>query len=247
MNLTNSLANAFKYTDKNRASLYSGVAIIGTIGTAYLAAKATAKAIEVINNHKETNEEPEETLDKIKEYAPLVWRFYIPAAFSAAATITAIGWSNSVNGRKTAAAVSAYTLTEKAFSEYKEKVVEEIGVKKEQNIRDQIVEEKLKDFSDSLILPGSGDVLCCEMYTRRYFMSDMETLRKAQNDINMEILDQYYVTLDYFYSLINLSTTSHSGELGWDSDRLLELEFSTTLTENGKPCLTFCYNYLKPI
>jgi hypothetical protein len=78
-------------------------------------------------------------------------------------------------------------------------------------------------------------------------MSDMETLRKAQNDVNMAIFDQIYVTLDYFYSLIGLSTTSHSNELGWDSDRLLELEFSTTLTENGKPCLTFCYNYLKPI
>jgi hypothetical protein len=90
-------------------------------------------------------------------------------------------------------------------------------------------------------------VLCCELYTRRYFKSDMEALRKAQNDINSKIIHELYVTLDELYNLLGLTSTSVSGNLGWDSDKMLELQFSTVLTENGEPCLAFEYNYLKPL
>ncbi len=243
------LNNAVKTAHQNKSSIYAAIAIGGVASTAYLASKASIKASKIISEHKKDNGEIEEPLEKVKVYTPLVWKLYIPTAASAATTVGCILMANKVNAQKTAAAISAYTLTEKAFTEYKEKVVDQIGANKEQKIRDEITEDALKKttLKDSLILPGSGDILCCEMYTRRYFMSDMETLRKAQNDVNMAIFDEIYVTLDYFYSLIGLSTTSHSNELGWDSDRLLDLEFSTTLAEDGRPCLTFCYNYLKPI
>jgi hypothetical protein len=89
--------------------------------------------------------------------------------------------------------------------------------------------------------------MCCELYTRRYFMCDMEQLRKAQNDINAQIVNDLYVTLDEFYDKISIMPTAHSSELGWDSDRLMELEFSTVLSEDGRPCLAFDYNYIKPI
>jgi hypothetical protein len=235
------LNNAVKTAHQNKSSIYAAIAIGGVASTAYLASKASIKASKIISEHKKDNGEIEEPLEKVKVYTPLVWKLYIPTAASAATTVGCILMANKVNAQKTAAAISAYTLTEK--------VVDQIGANKEQKIRDEITEDALKKttLKDSLILPGSGDILCCEMYTRRYFMSDMETLRKAQNDVNMAIFDEIYVTLDYFYSLIGLSTTSHSNELGWDSDRLLDLEFSTTLTEDGRPCLTFCYNYLKPI
>ena len=42
-------------------------------------------------------------------------------------------------------------------------------------------------------------------------MSDMETLRKAQNDVNANVVTDLYVTLDTFYEKIGLQPTSHSG------------------------------------
>jgi hypothetical protein len=55
------------------------------------------------------------------------------------------------------------------------------------------------------------------------------------------------VNLDEFYECIGLPYTSQSNTYGWDSNKLMELEFSTTLTNDGVPCLAFEYSYLKPI
>ncbi len=75
----------------------------------------------------------------------------------------------------------------------------------------------------------------------------METLKKAQNDINARIINEMYVTLDELYDILGLSYTSNSSELGWNSDKLMELRFSTVMAEGGEPCLAFDYNYTKPI
>ncbi len=75
----------------------------------------------------------------------------------------------------------------------------------------------------------------------------MEILRKAQNGINAKINSEPYVVLSEFYELIGLPYTSNSGNLGWDSDRQLQLQFSTVLSETNEPCLSFDYNYTKPL
>ncbi len=75
----------------------------------------------------------------------------------------------------------------------------------------------------------------------------METLRKAQNDINSQVVNQAYVTLEEFYDLVGLPNTSNASNLGWDSDKLMALQFSTVLSEAGEPCLAFDYNYTKPL
>lgn len=74
-------------------------------------------------------------------------------------------------------------------------------------------------------------------------MSDMETLRRAQNTLNDRLLKHDYATLDDFYHLVGLSNTSSSSEIGWKSNRLMELDFTTTLSSDGRPCLAFDYNY----
>ncbi len=58
-------------------------------------------------------------------------------------TIVCIVGSSKAGGRRTTAAVAAYSLTERAFSEYKEKVVEQIGKGQEQKIRDEIVQDQV--------------------------------------------------------------------------------------------------------
>jgi len=97
------------------------------------------------------------------------------------------------------------------------------------------------------LMSGPGNVLCCELHTGRYFISDMESLRRAQNDINAKILKHDYATLDDLYYILGLKTTSTSGNLGWTSGRQLEMSYSTMLTEDNRPCITFEYNYIKPL
>lgn len=95
---------------------------------------------------------------------------------------------------------------------------------------------------------GPGEVLCCELRTMRYFHSDIEGLRRAQNDVNNWInTGSGRVSLTDFYSIIDLEPTTESDYNGWDGDDLLALSFSHGLAPDGRPCLTFDYNYVRPI
>jgi hypothetical protein len=243
--IQNYIRHTSKLLNKKTGPILTGLSIFGVVTTAYLTATASFKAARVIDQEGSTSEDK---TTKLKENANLIWKFYIPPITTCAVTIGAIAYGSKLGAQRTAAAISAYTVTERAFSEYRTKVVEEIGKHKEQIIKDDIARDVVSNKSpDMVILAGRGEVMCCELYTRRYFMSDMETLRKAQNDINSKVMNELYVTLDEFYDLINLPNTALSSELGWDSDQLMELNFSTVLSEDGRPCLAFNYNYVKPI
>ena len=231
-----------KFVNSNAPEIMTIVGITGVASTAYLTAKATYDASHILHS----NHPSMDTKQKMKR----AWKYYIPAVASGAITVVCIYGSTRVSAKRTAAAVAAYSITERAFSEYKEKVIEEIGKNKEQKVRDSIAQDKVTNNpSDNkeVIIAGTGHILCCELYTHRYFRSDMESLRKAQNDINARIVSDTYVSLDEFYELLELAYTSNSSNVGWDSDKLVELSFSTVISDNGEPCLAFDYNYIKPI
>lgn len=219
-----------------------GFGVAGVLTTAYYAAKGSFQAAETINS-EDAQDEP------LKEKVRLVWPHYIPAATTGAVTIGCIVASNSLHGRRAAAAVSAYAITEQAFNEYRAKVREELGDHKEQVLRDDLVRQKLdrNPPPSEVVVVGDGSVLCCELMTGRYFMSSMESLRRAQNDVNQTRISELYATLDEFYDALGWPHTSTSGDQGWDGDRPLELEFTTTMSEDNKPCLAFNYNYIKPV
>jgi len=225
----------------NSPEIMTVLGVAGVVTTSYLAAKGSFKAVEVLEDY------PFDI--KGKEKAKAIWRCYIPAGVCGAFTIGCIVGASKVSGGRTAAAVAAYSITERAFSEYKEKVIEEIGAGKEEKIRDELAQKAVTNNpTKEVIITGTqGNVLCCELLTRRYFRSDMESLRRAMNDINALVIGGTFATLTDFYDIIGLSPTSNSGELGWDSDRLMELMFTTTMSDAGEPCLAFSYNYTRPV
>lgn len=242
------LVNGLKLIKSNSPEILSGLGITGVISTAYLTGKATFSAAEIIRLYDEEVHDLSER-EKLKEKVQLVWKLYIPAGISGLTTVACVFGANKASGSRTAAAVTAYSVTEKAFAEYKEKVVEQIGKNKEQQIRDDLVQQTVIQTAPKkeIIVAGTGHILCCELYTQRYFRSDMEKLRRAQNDVNARIVNELYVTLNQLYDILGLDHTSGSANLGWTSDKLLEFEFSTVMSDNGEPCLAFDYNYVKPL
>jgi hypothetical protein len=248
VNPTDILKTSKLFFKSNSPEILTGVAIVGVGLTAYLTAKASFTACDVIRSDEEHGGTASDPKQRLKERFKHTWKLYIPAGVSGLVTVGCIVGASKANANRTAAAVTAYSLTERAFSEYREKVVEEIGKNKEEKIRDAVAQDRLNKLPmGSVIVTGAGDVLCCETYTGRYFRSQMETLRKAQNDINAQIVQQLYVPLDEFYDLIGLPHTSDSDKLGWNDGKQMELIFSTALSEKQEPCMTFAYNYVKPL
>lgn len=252
MNLSSIFGNGLKLIKSHSPEILTALGVSGLITTSYLASKASFKAAEVIDHEQYILdlEDKSHPLDN-KEKAKLVWKLYIPTVISGTVTIGCIVMASKSHSRRTTAAVTAYSLTEKAFSEYKEKVVEHIGKGKEQKVRDEIAQDKVtrafESCSNEVFIFEDGEVLCCELATGRFFKSEMELLRRAENEINAKVVNLLYVTLDDFYDLVGLNHTSMSDKHGWDSAKLMKLEFTTTLSPNNKPCLAFDYNYTKPI
>ena len=246
--IKNLLRQSSKYTHKHSPFIMTMAGIIGVGVTSYLTAQASFKAARAIDEAEATGGISDDPVQRLKEQTQLTWRFYIPPVTAGVVSVGAIAYANRLGNRRTAAAISAYTVIDQAFNQYQNKVREEIGAHKEQVLRDDIARDRVAANDPSnLVIIGTGESLCCELLTGRYFMSDMETLRKAQNDINARVVSDLYVSLDEFYYLVGLKPTAHSAELGWDSDRLMELEFSSVLSPEGKPCIAFNFNYTKPI
>lgn len=246
---------------KHAPGILTGIGIAGMLTTVVLAVKATPKAVEMI---QEAEEEGRVELEKSEKYddehiaalekevkkpinvVRVAWKPYIPAAVTGiASTICLIG-ACSVNARRNAALATAYQISQTALSEYRDKVVETIGEKKEQNIREAIAKDKVEENPVSkkeVIITGNGDTLCYDLHAARYFKSDIEKIRKAENRLNKKLITEMYVSLNDFYYELGMRGSKLGDDLGWNLDSgLIEIYFSSQLSDEGQPCLTIDYN-----
>ena len=239
LDLTKSLSAIKHGLSRYSPAILTGVGIAGMICTTVLAVKATPKALQLIEEAK-NNFENADSLP-VSEVVKATWKCYIPAAITGVFSASCLILSTSVHSRRSAALATAYSISEAAFKEYRDKVVETIGEKKETSIRDAIAKDRLNDnpvSNNEVILTGTGDVLCYEVWSGRYFKSDIEKLRKVENELNREMIRGMYVTLNDFYDLINIPSVKVGDDLGWNvSKSTVEMSFSSQLTEDGTPCL----------
>lgn len=245
MNVTALSKAATKAVVDNSPAILTAVAVTGTASTAILAAKGGIKASQaLLERDLETRlsefTKKEQFLDDVKT----TWKFYIPAATTGLMTVACIVGATTVNNKRNAALISAYSLSEKAFVEYKDKVVETIGEKKNVTIQDEVARDRIKNnppVKERILATGKGDKLCYESWTGRYFYSDIETIRQAQNDVNEEILNSMSASLNEFHDRIGLEPSQAGEEVGWTTDRMLRVQFSSMLTEDSTPCLVVGY------
>jgi hypothetical protein len=250
--ISNIAKHASKFTADNSPTILTVIGATGVLGTAYLTGKATFRVAEILafeHEDRKTKHKgyipPELLADfTFKEKVNFVWKEYIPPATTATVTIAAIIMANRIGSRRVAAMTVAYSLSERAFTEYRDKVVQHMGDKKEQRVRDDIAQDRVDRHPPkpgSILVMAEGKVPCFDAYSARYFASTMEDLKKAQNDLNYKIINNDYASLSEFYDLLDLEHTLQSDNIGWNTEKLLELEFSTCMTPEQKPALSISY------
>lgn len=228
----------------NSPAILTAIGAAGVVTTAYLTGKASFQAAQYITE-TEINSDGARNPMSAKEKWESSWRLYIPAAGSAAITIAAIIAANRIGTRKAAAMATAFAISERAFDQYKEKIVERMGENKERAVRDEIAQDNVRNDPPSqskVIVINGNHALFRDDYSGRYFQSSMEDIKRAQNKINYRILHDGDASLTEFYNELGIPKTSHSDEVGWNTDLPLELSFSTTLTENDLPCICFSFD-----
>jgi hypothetical protein len=232
----NSLARTFGMMFQRRApEILTGIGISGMIITTVLAVRATPEAVRKIEEKKKEVKQDKLTLLQTVKAAGTC---YIPAAVTGAVSVGCLVGATSVHEKRNAALAAAYQLSESASRIYREKVIETIGEKKEEKIRDEVAKEQLARANPTtIIIAGSGQVPCYDPVTNRAFYSDMETIRKAWNDFNYKLSFEMYLSVNDFCDLLGIHEHwSNGDDLGWKAEKPMDMYFTSDL-RNGIPHL----------
>ena len=221
LNVTKLIKSAQKSISKHSPEILVGLGITGMVTTTVLAVKATPKALMLIEEKKK--EEQVESL-----------------------TACAIG-ANSVHTRRQAALYSAYKLSETAYTEYREKVKEEIGEEKEKVVHQKAVEEHINNLAfheDGVVYTGHGNTLFFDPISKVVFRSSQNYIEKTINNLNwkMTMGNEPYISLSDFYAENDLPDYALGNELGWRTDKgCIDISFPAAKTNTGEPCLQIEY------
>jgi hypothetical protein len=235
---------------KHSPEILTGLGIAGMFFSVVSAVKATPKALELIENAKEEKVRKihETTLSKT-EVVKATWKCYIPTAISLGLSTTCLIAGNTVNGRRNTTLAAAYALSESALKEYQSKTLEIAGPKKEQQIKDAILKDKVEKNpvkSTEVLMTGNGETLCMDSVSGRYFKSDKTKIDATVNKLNFQLRREMFVPLNDLYYELGLPPTKLGGDLGWNvDDGEIEFYYSYAGADNGDPCMVVDYN-IKP-
>ena len=231
---------------KHSPEILTGIGIASMLTTVVLAVKATPKALEKIDKAKE---EKGEELSKV-EVVKAAWKPYVPAAVTGVVGVGCLIGSNSINAKRNAALATAYQITTTAFNDYKEKVVETIGEKKEKTVRDKVAQKQVDDkppVTTTVYNTGKGGTLVYDPQFGQYFRCNIDSIDKAVNKLNNDMVSGYteYVSLNDFYDAIGVNRIAMGDNLGWNigRDGLINVSHNTAIvTDDGEPCIVITYD-----
>lgn len=228
----------------NSPAVLSTIGVVGTVTTAVLTGKATYDAVvsEFMDGYETSEWENARDLtpkDRVKRH----WKRYIPAVGTGVLTVAAVVCANRIGTRRAAGIAAAFTISERANSEYREHVAKKFGANKEREVRDELAQARVdRTPGNAEVIVVGTEALCMDAYSGRYFNSDAQTIRSAQNDINEKIINNSYASLTDLYDLLGLEKTSEADELGWNTDALLKIDITAAVAKDGRPCLVINYN-----
>lgn len=261
--ITKLLKSTRSFLGKHSPEILTGIGIAGLLSSTVLAVKATPKALELmadeINRRNDksfkeaeaANQEVCSYISKLKhiDVVKTCWKPYIPAASMAIIGTSCIVGASAIHYKRNAALATVYALSERTLANYRDKVIESLGEKKEKEIHQKVAQESIdnnKPSDNTIILTSKGNTLCKDSLSGRYFRSDLDSIKRAINTLNRRMTYDHYISLNEWYGEIGLDNVKNGELMGWNLDNgLLEVSFETCLAENDEPCVVLEY-YVSP-
>ena len=215
--------NAKLFFKKNGSTILTCIGGMGVVATAVMTAKATPKAMKLIEEAKEEKGEELTKWEMVKVSAPA----YMPAVAIGAATVTCVIGANVLNKRKQAAMASAYALLDQSFKEYKKKVIETYGEDRDKLVRAEIAKDHYE--KENIEDEDDGKNLFYDEYSNRYFRATNETVLRAEYEINKMLSESGGASLNDYYDLIDVPRTDYGEYIGWSSAQMYEMYWNAWL------------------
>ena len=195
------------FLKRNSATILTCVGAVGVVATAVLTAKATPKAMALLEEDKE------EKGDDLTEIVKVATPVYVRPVIIGAATVTCIFGANILNKRQQAAIMSAYALLDRSYKDYKDKVEELYGEEAAERVREELAKDEYENNKPDA--PAADTILFYDTFGDRYFESTIEAVQKAEYRVNRDIQMRGYATLDEFYEYLDIETVDGNELLGW--------------------------------
>ena len=234
------MLNRFKlFFKKNSSTMLTIAGSIGVIATTISAIKATPKAIKLIDNYKKEkyNLTKNDTynifyvsnFEKIK----IAWKPYIPTFLIGSSTILCIFGSNYINKQTQKSLLSAYTILNNAFLEYKKHSIELYGQNADKDIQKEMI--KSQEIDDIKI--SKDKQLFFDMESMQYFTSTIDDVKRAEFYLNEHIRQNGFAYLNDLYELLEIETVDYGYTIGWSTYLNDKLYGNEGIILNIEPCL----------
>lgn len=230
---------------KNSPVILFAAGVVGVVGTAVLAGKATLRVESVLDEHSELIEKietaktamsdlysPEDAKkDTVKVFAKTtisLVKLYGPTFLVGAASIAALTGSHIILNRRYAGAVAAYGLLDASFKGYQERVKEKFGedvaLELQHGLVDREITEVTPDGAVTRVVKGPDGSIkspyaryfdAASTQWQRWPSHNAIFLRAQQNWANDLLKARGHVWLNEVYQMLGFEHTKAGAMVGW--------------------------------
>lgn len=229
---------------RHAPEITTGLAVAGSIQTAFLAAKATAKAQRIVDEYEISNGFEPDVKARWVGRVKLAWRLYIPTIVSGTTTIALIICSNKLlNKRAAVLSASLSTLhnyADRYFESTKEVLDEETFSKVQGRFSEKVGD--VSPFEGNVMVEDvGGDQLFLEPVTGRYFLSTLTKVKEAIVEAKYAIQSDSYITLNEWSGYLGIPHTASGDYLGWVASGGFDVNISATINKNDHAVISLNY------
>lgn len=207
---------------RNSPKILTLLATIGTASTAFATARATPKALLLIQEAEAQKGEDLTALEKVK----VATTPYIPVILLGSATVMCIFGAQMLNRRAQSSMASAYALLDQSFKDYRRKLKEIYGDEADKKVIEALAVEKSQTvYINASYLEGSCDlsleenssksVLWYDEYSKRFFTASLEQVLMAEYHLNRNYILRGEAVVNELYEFLGLEPTDWGAEAGW--------------------------------
>lgn len=248
---------------RNSTTILTATAVAGVGATAVATGKAVIEARDTIKAHEMDEELKCERIEQVKgvetshivyyrertnwEKVKLTWKSFVLPVFLGGTTIGCIIGSNHISTRRNLALAAAYSMSEEAAKEFRDKVAETIGEKKVDKIEHAIAQDHMEKMpvpdDDHMIYTQHGEQLMFDAWTGRYFRSGQNEVDKCVNMLNKRACRKKEgIKVNDFYEILGIPIVPAGEDWGWsyklDSDDAdVTVHYYPAVSSKGEPCI----------
>lgn len=208
---TQTIGKVILYLKKSSPTILTGLSVVGIVATTVMTAKATVKAVDILEQAKQEKGEELTKAEKIAKATPL----YFPVFLFTVATAFCVIGANVANKRLMAGYISAYGLLDNSYKQYRNKVTELYGNDADNKVREEITKDDYKEKD----IPNTEDkCLFYEPFSGEFFERTKEEVVLAEYHFNRNFAIRGYAVLNELYSFLDLPNTDFGEVMGWSFD-----------------------------